>query len=423
MIPERRGLPSRIFSGPGGLRIVVAENHCTPITAVAVYCLGGARNERRDLQGITHLAQRMLLKGTRLRSSEGLAEELEFLGARYAPFTSKDLVGATLSVLSRNLARALDLLAECILQPAFLTEELERERRLVLAEIQRRQDDGFACAMDLSEAALYRNHPYRFPVTGTQASVRRLERERLIRWHRRLYSPDRMVVAVVGDLRATHMRDLVMEAFAPLDAPRPALPEPKLEEPPTTPRQRTRRRARQHVALALSFMGPHFPSPDFLPMDVLSQVLAGMSGRLFTELRDRRGLGYAVGAGLEPRRDRSHFGVHLGTSLENRQVALEALLEELRRVRDEPVPRQELSRVRRHLLGLFSMALQRKAVQAARLAFFELMGAGHGFLQGYPEAVRRVTPEAMLEAARRHLHLEGYACGQVLPHRPPRMKR
>lgn len=423
MSPERQGLPSRLFVGPGGLRIVVAENHATPITAVAVYCLGGVRNERRDLSGITHLAQRMLLKGTRVRSAEELAEGFEFLGARYAPFTSKDLVGATLSVLSRNLARALDLLAECLLQPFFLPEELERERRLVLTEIQRRQDDGFACAMDLSEAALYRKHPYRLPVAGSQTSVRRLDRERLIRWHGRLYSPDRMVVAVVGDLRATHMRDLVLEAFASLDRPRPALREAEPEEPPTAPRQRTRRRARQHVALALSFMGPHFPSSDFLAMDVLSQVLAGMSGRLFTELRDRRGLGYAVGAGLEPRRDRSHFGVHLGTSLENRQVALEALLGELRRVREELVPRQELARVRRHLLGLFSISLQRKAVQAARLAFFELMGAGHGFLQGYPEAVRRITPEAMLEAARRHLHLEGYACGQVLPHPPSRRSR
>lgn len=409
--------------GPGGLRIVVAENHATPITAVAVYCLGGVRNERRELSGITHLAQRMLLKGTRRRDAEDLAEELEFLGARYAPFTSKDLVGATLSVLSRNLPRALDLLAECILEPAFLPEELERERRLVLTEIRRRQDDGFAYAMDLSEAALYRRHPYRLPVAGTQASVRRLERKHLIRWHGRLYSPDRMVVAVVGDLRASQMRDLVAEAFAPLDRPLPGLPEPEPEEPPETPRLRCRRRARQHVALALSFMGPPFPSPEFLALDVLAQVLAGMSGRLFTELRDRRGLGYAVGAGLEPRRDRAHFGFHLGTSLEHRQVALQGLLEELRRVREVPVSRQELAKVRRHLLGLFAIAMQRKAVQASRLAFFELMGAGHGFLEGYPEAIRRVTPEAMLSAAQTHLRLEGYGCGQVLPHAPSRSSR
>jgi zinc protease len=408
-------LPPRLYVGPGGLRIVVAENHSSPITSVAVYCLGGVRNERGDIQGISHLTQRMLLKGTRRRSAEQLADELEFLGARYSPFTSKDMVGATLSVLSRHLGRALGLLAECILEPAFVPEELEKERRIILTELRRRQDDSFTCAMDLSEALLYRKHPYRFSVGGTEASVRRLQADRLVRWHGRLYSPDRMVVAVVGDLRATHMRDLVLEAFAPLSRPGVALSEPPAEDPPGSPRCRSRRRDKKHVALALSFMGPAFPSSDFFAMDVLSHVLAGMGGRLFVELRDRRGLGYAVGAGLEPRRDGAHFSAHIGTSMEHRRAALEGILGELDRVRQDLVPREELSRVRRHMLGLFAIALQRKAVQAGRLAFFELMGAGYGLLEGYPQAVRNVTPEAMREAARRHLHLEGYACGQVLP--------
>ncbi len=394
---------------------MAAENHSSPITSVAVYCLGGVRNERREIQGISHLTQRMLLKGTRHRSAEHLADELEFVGARYSPFTSKDLVGATLSVLSRHLGKALSLLAECILEPAILPEELDKERRIVLAELRRRQDDSFACAMDLSEAALYRRHPYRFSVGGTQASLQRLQTESLARWHHRLYSPDRMVVAVVGDLRSRHLRDLVVEAFAPLDRPPRVLPEPALEDPPSSPRCRVRRRDKRHMALALSFMGPDFASGDFFAMDVLSHVLAGMGGRLVRELRDRRGLGYAGGAGLEPRPGRAHFSAHIGTSLRNRQAALDGILGELDRVRQDLVPRQELNRVRRHLLGLFTMALQRKAVQAGRLAFFELMGAGHGLLERYPQAVRQVTPEAMREAARRHLHLEGYACGQVLP--------
>ncbi len=415
MTAPRQVPPARLYTGPGGLRIVAAENHSSPITSVAVYCLGGVRNERRETQGISHLTQRMLLKGTRRRSAEQLADELEFLGARYSPFTSKDLVGVTLSALSRHLGRALALLAECLLEPAFLPEELEKERSLVLAELQRRQDDSFTCAMDLSEAALYRRHPYRFSVGGSQASLRRLQVPNLVRWHERLYSPDRMVVAVVGDLRATHMRDLVLEAFAPLERPLRALPEPVAEDPPTSPRCRSRRRDKRHLALALSFMGPAFASADFFAMDVLSHVLAGMSGRLFRELRDRRGLGYAVGAGLEPRRDRAHFSAHIGTAPQHRQAALDGILGELDRVRRDPVPRQELARVRRHLLGLFSLALQRKAVQAGRLAFFELMGAGYGLLEGYPQAIRGVTPESIQQAAGRHLHLESYACGQVLP--------
>lgn len=415
MRAAHRLLPPRLFVGPGGLRVVVAENHSSPITSVAVYCLGGACHERRETAGISWFAQRMLLKGTRSRSAEELADEFEFLGARYAPFASKDMVGATMSVLSRNFGPALERLSECLLEPAFPVDELEKERRIVLAEIRRRQDDSFAQAMELAEAALYRRHPYRLPVTGTEASLARLGRDQLARWHDRLYSPDRMVVAVVGDLRTAEMRDRVLEAFSGLDRPRPPLRAPEPEEPPTRPRVRTRRRDKKHVALALSFMGPAFPSEDYFALDVLSQVLGGMGGRLFMEVRDRRGLGYAVGASLEPRRYRAHFSVHVGTSREARPAALEAILGELARVREEPVAPEELSRTRKHLLGLFEIALQRKAVQAGRMAFYELLGAGHGLLERYPQVVRSVTPEAMLEAARRHLHLEGYACGQVIP--------
>lgn len=415
MSPSRRGLPPRLFHGPGGLRVVVAENHSSPITSVAVYCLGGARNERSELHGITHFTQRMLLKGSRRRKAEDLADEFEFLGARYAPFTSKDMVGATMSILSRNFGQGLERLAECLLEPAFLPDEVEKERRLVLTEIRRRQDDSFAYAAELAEGALFRRHPYRFAVSGTEATVRRLGREQLVRWHGRLYSPDRMVVAVVGDQRASELRDRVLAAFAPLDRPGPPLPEPGLEDPPTEPRLRSRRRDKKHVALALSFMGPHFPSEDFFALDVLSQVLAGMGGRLFMELRDRQGLGYTVGAALEPRRDRSLFTAHLGTSREKRKAALAGILDELRRVRDELVPAEELSRTRKYLLGLFEIALQRKSVQAGRLAFYELLGGGHALLERYPQVVRNVTPEAMREAARRHLHVDAYACGQVVP--------
>lgn len=415
MSASRKGLPPRLFHGPGGLRIVVAENHSSPITSVAVYCLGGARNERASRQGITHFAQRMLLKGTSQRNAEQLADELEFLGARFAPFTSKDMVGASLSILSRNFGQGLERMAECLLDPIFHPDEVEKERRLVLAEIRRRHDDSFAYAMELSERALFGRHPYAFSVGGTEATVNRLGAEELARWHSRLYSPERMVVAVVGDLRATEMRDRIAEAFAALDRPRQALPEPTVEAPPSAPRLRSRRREKKHVALALSFMAPAFPSEDFFAFDVLNQVLSGMGGRLFVELRDRRGLGYTVGSTVEPRKDIGHFCTYIGTSREQRKEALAGILDELRRVREELVPQDEVSRTRKYLLGLFEIALQRKSVQAGRLAFYELLGGGFGVLGRYPQLIRSVTPEAMLEAARRHLDPEAYTCGQVVP--------
>src|SRR5690606_23920749 len=116
-------------------------------------------------------------------------------------------------------------------------------------------------------------------------------------------------------------------------------------------RTRTRRRDKLHVSVALSFMAPAFPSEDFYAFEMLNQVLSGMGGRLFQELRDRQGLGYTVGSSFEPRRDIGYFCAFLGTSKEQRRRAVRALLAELDKVCQEPVPAEEVSRTRKYLLG------------------------------------------------------------------------
>jgi zinc protease len=408
-------LPARRYTGPHGLTLIVRQNHASPLTAVALYCLGGVRMERPAIQGLTYFVQRLLPKGTTSRSAAEVAEELEYLGASFSPFTAKDVAGASMTILSRNFVRGLELFADCLLRPAFVPEEVEKERRSILAEIRRRHDDNMSYAMELAEGALFRRHPYRFPVTGAESSVGRLTAQEIATWHGRLYSPERTVISVVGDLRTAEMHDRVFEAFAGFRSSGWQPEAPPAEEPPPRPRVRRRRRQKRQVALAVAFQAPAFGTEEYYAFDVLSHVLSGMGGRLFMELRERQGLCYSVSSHLEARLDTGLFVAHVATSPERRRQALEALLGELYRVAHEPVPREEISRAKKYMLGLYEIALQRKAVQASRSAFYEVMGAGHQALEEYPKNIRAVNAERIQQAARRYLLRGRYGCGQVLP--------
>ena len=408
-----RGL-LQVFRSPAGMTIIVKENHSTPIVSMSTYLRGGVRAEQPETNGISAFSQRLIMKGTESRSAEDVASELEFLGATMSPFTGKDVCGAGLSCLSRHFPRALEIFADCHLRPAFPADAVERERRIILSDLEKKKDDTLAYCLELCEGRLYREHPYRLPVAGTEETVRSFSAEQLAGWQRRICSPERMVVALVGDVQAGQARDLIIQAFSSLGLRGGVFPEVPAEGPLDEIRETSVRREKRQVAVALGFRAPSFGSPDFPAFDVLEHILSGMGSRLFIELRDKQGLAYVVSCSYDARLDGGVFRVYVGTSEERRERSRVAMLQELERLRQRRVTREELARTRRYMLGLHEIALQRNGAQAARLAFYEIMGAGHGFLQAYPRLIRAVTADDVQRVAQRYLTPDRYAMAQVL---------
>jgi len=402
------------FEAPNGLTIIVKENHSTPIVSLATYFRGGLRAESEDNQGISHLSQRLLMKGTRFRTAEETASELEFVGASMAPFTGKDVFGSTLTSLSKHFAPALQIYADCLLNPVFRPDEVHKERANILAEIAKKKDDSLSWCLELCESSLYKKHPYRFPIQGREETLARLGSEDLAAWHHRFFSPDQMVVAVVGDMPARLARDLVLEAFEDFHPRNGKLPRTPREPAIKRVRSVEDRRDRRQVAVALGYHAPALGDDDYYAFDVLDHVLSGMGSRLFIELRDKQGLAYVVNCHFEGRRDMGSFKIYIGTSEDRRDRSRQAMLEELQKLKDRPVTRTELQRTKRYMLGMYEISLQRNGAQASRLAFYEIMGLGHRLLDEVPRHIRAVTSQQVIEAARRWLPDEGYALAQVL---------
>jgi zinc protease len=413
MTLQREGSPIDVHRAPSGATFIIKENHSTPIVSLALYVRGGVRAEDGSNAGITNFMQRMLMKGTERRSAEEIAGELEFLGASMAPFTGKDVFGATLTSLSKHFPQALGIFADCLHRPVFPESEAANERRVIISDIDKRRDDTLSHCLELCERALFEGHPYRFPITGQKESLEGLGTAALAAWHARFHAPSQMVVALVGDVEAGPAREMLEATFGVSGGATTPLP----PYPPLAPLDRVRSvsdvRDKRQVAVALGFHGPAFGHDEYHGFDVLDHVLSGMGSRLFIELRDRQGLGYVVNCHFDSRHDVGAFKIYIGTSEERRERAREAMIEQLVRLREEPVGAEELERTQQYMLGLYEIALQRNGAQASRLAYYEIMGPGWRLLDEYAQRVRSVTSDDILRIARTWLDPARCAVSQI----------
>jgi len=405
----------RSFELEGGAQLHVLPRRAVPVVAARAAFLGGLLAEAPETSGLSGFLSSMWLRGTRGRSAADFARATESLAAEIDGFSGRSSLGLTLETPSERLAPALELFAEALLEPAFDHDEIERERRDTLAAIERREDRLAQRAFLLFTETHYRHHPYRQPVLGTATSVRSFDREQLVAHHGRLIKARNLALAVVGDVDPEDAASCVSARLADLDAGSFEAPAPADEEAPREIRTAELRKDRAQAHVVIGFRGLTVGDEDRFAMEVISQVLAGQGGRLFVELRDRRGLAYTVNAvhveGVAP----GFFAVYIATAPEKFDEARRGLLEQLTGLLDSPPDEAELERVRRHLIGSFVIEQQRNAVHAAQLALDALYGLGPRASRDYPERIAAVSKAAVERVAQRVIDLDAYTLASVRP--------
>jgi predicted Zn-dependent peptidase len=344
-----------------------------------------------------------MLRGTTRHSATALAEAGEVLGGALDASGDVETGEVRAQALARYWEGLLALVAEVALTPTLPAEEVERERRLTRSQIHARADSPFLVTLDALLGALCGDHACGRPSVGTASSVGQLTRQALAAHHREIYQPGRLVLAVSGQVQPARVARLVDALFGKM--PRSAVPAP---EPPSRPRptgeRRVLQRAVHEARILVGHLGPGLEEADYPATKVLGAILGGgMSGRLFVALRENRGLAYSVGV-LYPLRTAPAFLVaHMGTEPTNVEGAEAALRAELDRLRHEPVGEQEVARGKAHVLGGLAMDRRTNARQAWYLAFFESVGVGWQFADGYARAVQAVTAADIRRVARKYL--------------------
>lgn len=398
-----------------GIRVVLKTNRHAPLVSLRAAMLGGLRFESEQDNGITQLTARLLSKGTSSIDAEQLAEITDAMAGSVGGFSGRNSIGLRGTFLRKNFDRGLDLFTDCLLDPIFPDEEVERERRLTLEDIRASEDQLAYKAFQLFHRTLYDAHPYRLPATGSIESVTALQREQIVQYYGQIRTPQNLVLSVVGDIDNDETLQLLEDRLAHLESREFIQPQLPVEQGPQDIRTAEEYKERMQAHLVLGFFGITLFDPDRYPIDVMNAILAGQGGRLFLELRDKLSLAYSVSSFSSELLEPGYFAVYIGTSANKLEQAREGILRELQRICDEPVTPEELERTKRHLIGSHAISLQKNGAQANSFALNELYGLGFDNHSRYPEIIRAVTQDDIQRVARRLLRLDRYVLSIVRP--------
>ena len=335
-------------------------------------------------------------------------------------FSGSNSFGLTFTFLSQHFEEAFQLLTEVICQPSFDKEEMEKRRRLILASIRQQEDDLGRLVFKLFWKTLYEKHPYRMDTLGTYDSIQRLTRKDLMEYYQHVVLAENMVFTVVGDVDERQVLLAVKKGFGDLKREPLLLPSITQEPPIQKKRQVELYKLKEQAHFILGFLGVSFQHPDSYPLRVLDAALSGQGGRLFRELRDKESLAYALDFMAQPNLDPGYIGVYMGTHPDKLEKAIEAVLRELKKVREEGLTEEEVERGKKYLIGNFEIGLQTNSAQANQMSLDELYGFGFDHYQKYSQEIQKVTKEDVNRAAKRHLDLEAYAIAII---RPPMDKK
>jgi zinc protease len=405
------------FELENGAILLVRENPQIPTVSIRVVFPGGLRAESAATNGAFAFISQMLPRGTARMDARELSLEVANMAGELSGFNGKNTFGLRADFLSRFFEPGLELVRDVLREPAFSPEEMEKVRPELLSHLRQQMDSLPALAFKEFNERLFQGHPYGLNNLGSEAAIAQLTAADLKRIYQQQALPERMVIAVAGQVKAEEVREAVAGLFGDWTSP-PRAARSVQEEilpplPPAAAESHTVVRDREQVHIVIGFLGVSLTSQERYGLEIIDTLLSGQSGRLFTELRDRQSLAYSLSSFSLLGLDTGSFGVYIGTGPEKREEAVQAMWQELRRLREELVDADTLQRAKNIIIGRYQLGLQTHGAQAMDLALIETYGLGHDFGNRYIAEISAVDAAEVLEIARKLINPDQYVMVSV----------
>jgi len=365
----QRNLRRTVF--PNGLIVLTERMEHVRSVAMGAWIKSGSRCEAPEINGISHFVEHMVFKGTRSRTAQHIAREMDSIGGNLDAFTGKETICFNVKSLADHVPIALDVLTDIVLNPTFASTEIERERGVILEEIKIDEDNPDVLVHELFTQNFWKDHPLGKPILGTTQTVGRLDQQKLFDYHAGRFRGGNMIFSAAGDLEHDQFVDAIAQKFAPL------LPgEPAFES--QTPQASARillqnKKALEQVQLCLGVPAPPITDDNRFATLILNTILGGgMSSRLFQTIREERGLAYAIYSDLSPYSDTGSLCVYAGTSAGKALEVVDLVMAEFNNLKEKPLSEEELKRGKDQLRGNILMGLESSNSRMANLARQEM---------------------------------------------------
>jgi predicted Zn-dependent peptidase len=407
MTTEARDIQKRVL--PNGLVVLTETMAHVRSVSVGVWIRNGSRGEVPEENGLAHFMEHMVFKGTERRSAEEIARQMDSVGGMLDAFTSKEQICFNAKVLDEHLPIAFDIIADLVLRPKFDSDDVKKERQVVLEEIKMDLDNPEYLLHDIFTRGFWPEHPLGRPILGTPETVRQFSRDALRKRFHHWFAPDRLVLSAAGNVKHEQVLELVEREFGSLSAAGPDENHPAAPFTQAPIHLETKRELEQvHVCLGV----PSVPlaHEKRFGVAVMNNLLGGgMSSRLFQNIREKQGLAYAVFSELTPYSDAGMLTVYAGTAKETVGQVIDLIVKEFRELKESLVPEDELLRAKNHLKGSLMLSLESTSSRMSNLARQELYFRRFYSLDEILAGIETVTREEVQSLAREYFRPEQIA--------------
>jgi predicted Zn-dependent peptidase len=356
---------------PSGLIVLTERMEHLRSVAMGVWIKSGSRCEPAETNGISHFVEHMLFKGTRSRSAQNIAREMDSIGGNLDAFTGKETICFNVKSLADHVPIALDVLADLVLNPIFASPDIERERGVILEEIKIDEDNPDVLVHELFTQNFWKDHPLGKPILGTTATVGQLNQQKLFEYHTGRFRGGNMVFSAAGALEHDEFVEAVSQKFSGLVSGEAVH---EMQAPLASARILLRnKKALEQVQLCLGVPAPPITDDNRYTTLILNTVLGGgMSSRLFQTIREERGMAYSIYSDLSPYSDTGTLCVYAGTSAGKALETVDLVLAEFRSLKETLLAEEELTRAKDQLKGNILMGLESSNSRMANLARQEM---------------------------------------------------
>lgn len=382
-----------------GMIVLLKENPDTGMVGID-FMIKKTIGADGDKPGLGYFTNRLLLAGTEKRTREQIIKDIESKGGTIKARTYDESNEIVIEIPSDSLSTALEILQDVLLNPAFPPEEIEKERTLIIEELEAKKDQPVVMNEELFMKTMYAGYPYQHPIDGYVETVKNITREDIIKHHRTWYVPNRTVLAIVGNIKEKPTIKALNYLLGKMKSGQTP-PDGTFELPlRVQPETKTQNMDTESYYIQYGYQLIPSVHPDFIKIRMTNAILgAGSGSRLFYELRDKRALAYSVYSIAPSTRSTGFLKVSMVTGPEKLNASIDGIKEQIELLKTQDVPENEMKLVKQKLRGFFFLDHQRTTDQANYLALYETQGYGYHYDVEYPDKLDKVTAPEVKYAA------------------------